>query len=308
MIRPLMHLALLVIVTAAPQRATAQVVPTRAVIDPFPIRFTRGDSLAVKVTLVDSVGGEIAGLPWLFRSEGTLVKSRAVEGGVVLSGDRPASQIFYVAVNSKNIDSVTVTVADYAVSSIVIQDLAFNPYVGTTFRLKAKVLTDRGTESAAKVLWRTDDPCHALVMPDGVITFAQPGKISVVARVEGVSAKKDINIQTNPVATVDISPRSAQTRVGDLLRLRISATDRRGVSVDRVAFTFAVHSVDSVGGEIVDDGDFIAEAPGSYVVRVSAGDPTAEAVVEVGPRPPATAVSVVGRGAMSLGGTRALAV
>lgn len=298
---------------------------TRALIDPYPVRFSRGDSATVKVTLMDSIGGEVAGASWSLRTEGTpdhpirLVQYRPMEGtgqptAYVLTGDRPGSQMFYVSVNAsvagkvvaRDIDSVTVTVTDWPISRIVIEDLPYAPYVGTTFRLKAKAYTDRGTEASARIIWRTDDPCHALVMPDGVITFAATGKISVIARVEGLSAKKDISITTNPVATVGISPKSVQARVGDLVVLRISAEDRRGVSVNNVAFSFSVAAVDSAGGEIVGDGDFIAENPGTYVVRASAGDPTAEAVIEVGPRPPAAPVSIVSRASSPRAGARAL--
>src|SRR5688572_6872177 len=59
---------------------------TRAVIDPFPVRFSRGDSATVRVTLVDSIGGEVAGASWSLRTEGTpdhpirLVQYRPMEG------------------------------------------------------------------------------------------------------------------------------------------------------------------------------------------------------------------------------------
>lgn len=321
---------------SAPLRVSAQVVPSaealaagarvaRAVIDPYPVRFSRGDSATVKVTLVDSIGSDVTGASWTLRTEGApdhpirvryrLVETPGQPSAYVMSGDRPGSQVFHVAVRTsvggrivtRDIDSVTVTIADWPIAKIVIEDLAYEPYVGTTFRLKARVLTDHDTEAeGVRILWRTDDPCHAHVTSDGVVTFAQPGKINVFARAEGIQAKREINIATNPVATVEMTPKSAQARVGDLVRLRIGAMDRRGIIVPKVAYSFSVAAVDSAGGEIVGDGDFIAEKPGVYVIRASAGDPTAESVVEVGPRPPATPVAVTARAALPRAGTRAL--
>ena len=93
--------------------------------------------------------------------------------------------MFYVTLpgESRDVDSVTVTVADWAVSRIEIDDMEYAAYAGTTVRMRAKVITDHGTEHEhADVTWRTDDPCFARVMPDGVVTFGEPGKITVVAR------------------------------------------------------------------------------------------------------------------------------
>ena len=156
----------------APRGAYAQVVPSaealaagsrvaRAVIDPFPVRFSRGDSAIMKVTLVDSIGSDVPGASFTLRTEGGLdhpvrVRYRLVEApgqpaSYVMSGDRPGSQVFHVAVHlavggrvvTRDIDSVTVTVADWPIAKIVIDALPYDPYVGTTFRLKARVLTDQ---------------------------------------------------------------------------------------------------------------------------------------------------------------------
>src|SRR5262249_35715331 len=97
-------------------------------------------------------------------------------------------------------------------------------------------------------------------------------------------------------------------RVGDVIRFRISASDRRGENVPNVAFTFSVASVDSSGGgaEIVGDGDFVAEQPGTYVERASTGDPTAEAALAGGPRAPAAAVPVAARPSLARAASGAL--
>src|SRR6266850_6183215 len=59
---------------------------SRAVIDPYPVQFTRGDSAVVRVTLVDSVGSDVTGVSWSLRTEGTpdhpvRVRYRPVETG-----------------------------------------------------------------------------------------------------------------------------------------------------------------------------------------------------------------------------------
>ncbi|MBI4419212.1 MAG: hypothetical protein HY560_00140 [Gemmatimonadetes bacterium] len=283
----------------------------RVVIDPFPVKVGRGDSVIARFTLLDSAGAEVVGARWSLVTEGGGVRYRPAEAGAspsafVFGGDQPGSQLFLVVVQvpgeagratTRQLDSLPVTVAEWPVARIEIADLEYAPYSGTTFRLKVKVTTAQGSEiEDPRVTWRTDDPCYARVQPGGVITFGAASKVTVTARTEGVSVKKEIRITTNPVTSVSITPKSAQTRVGDVVRFRVYAEDRRGQAVDNVALSYAVRSVDSVGGQIDKDGFFVADRAGTYVVHVSAGAANEEAVVEVAPRPPATAVKVTGRG------------
>ena len=283
----------------------------RVVIDPFPVRITRGDSIVVRFTMMDSIGAELKGVRWALETDSGvtrhhLVDSTAAYRSYAFSGDTPGTQTFWVAVRvpgapgrpvTRVLDSVAVTVADWPVGKIEIGDLAFEAYAGTTFRLKAKVLTSRNTElENPRVTWATDDPCHARVMPDGVVSFGSPTKMVVTARAEGHEGKKEIRIVSNPVQTLEISPHSAQTRVGDVVKFKVYASDRRGEKVDKIALSYAVRAIDSAGAFIDDDGYFVAERPGTYVVEVSAGSPSAEAMVEVAPRPAPSSLEVAGRG------------
>src|SRR6185503_12567284 len=43
----------------------------RVIIDPFPVTFVRGDSAVVRISLVDSVGGEVSGALWTLETEGS---------------------------------------------------------------------------------------------------------------------------------------------------------------------------------------------------------------------------------------------
>src|SRR6185503_17466135 len=83
-----------------------------------------------------------------------------------------------------------------------------------------------------------------------------------------------------------------------------------GKEVRDVAMSFTVASLDSGrgAGRIDEKGFFVAEAPGGYVVRVSAGDATSEALVEVARRPGPTPVQLVDHGELKGVSTRGLAV
>ena len=287
----------------------------RAVIDPFPVSFSRGDSMSTRFSLVDSVGGDVSGALWALQSSGQAVRVRLVDSTdrsrtYLCSGDAPAKESFQVALHVRDIDgrettsvidSVTVTVADWAVDRIEIAEPEYNAYTGTTFLLRAKVFSTHNTElEDAKISWETDDPCHARIMPDGAISFGASARITVKARTQGKEATRQIRISTNPVQTINISPKSAQTRVGDVVRFRVGTEDRQGQEVRKVALSYTVDPLDSLqrAAQIDDRGYFVAEEPGAYVVRVSAGDVATEALVEVTGRPSPSPVRVVGQGAV----------
>src|SRR6185503_18124838 len=45
----------------------------RVSVDPFPVSFSRGDSLTVQVGLLDSIGSEVTGARWKLVSDGSQV-------------------------------------------------------------------------------------------------------------------------------------------------------------------------------------------------------------------------------------------
>src|ERR1051326_2739288 len=284
------------------QEADAGARVARAVIDPFPVSFTRGDSMSARFTLADSVGGDVVGPSWSLESSGGLVRYRLLDSNAtsrayLFSGDMPANEVFHVAVHLKaadgrtetrTLDSLTVSVADWAVGRVEILEPEFEAYTGTTLLLRAKAYSTHGTElEDAKISWETDDPCHARVMPDGAIAFGAAAKITVKARAQGKEVSRQIRVTSNPVQTISVSPRSAQTRVGDVVRFRVSTEDRQGQDVKKVALSFSATGLDSLRGSarIDDRGYFVAEDPGAYLVRVAAGDVATEALVEVTRRP-----------------------
>ncbi len=332
--RPVAAVAALLLLPAATLRAQESATTdsafrvgaraARAVIDPFPVSFTRGDSIAVRVSLVDSVGGELNGARWSLETDGggvrfRLVDSTGTDRHYLFAGDAPGTQSFRISVQTagvrgpetKALDSLTATVSDWAVSRVEIVNPDYTAYSGTTVQLRARVYSTHDTEiEDPKITWATDDPCHSRLMPDGAISFGAPSKITVTAKSQGKLATKALRIATNPVATVDLSPKSARTRVGDVLKFRVGASDSRGQDITDVALSYTVAAVDSGRGSarIDDRGFFVAEQPGNYVVRVSAGDVMTEALVEVARRPAPTPVQLVGRGQTKGTGMRALAV
>src|SRR5258706_16207913 len=51
----------------------------RVLIDPFPVSFGRGDSIAVRIALLDSVGGTVTGALWSLETDGRSVQHRLID-------------------------------------------------------------------------------------------------------------------------------------------------------------------------------------------------------------------------------------
>ena len=198
----------------------------------------------------------------------------------------------------KSLDSIAVVVKEWPVARVEINDPEFAPYVGTTFKLTAKVVTSHDTEHEhAHSIWRTEDPCLVAVASEGVATFARAGKATILARAEGVTGRREIRITQNPVRRLEIIPTMAQARTGDVVHFRILPEDQKGELVQDVALSRSVVPLDSAGNASVDDdGNFVADRPGAYKVLVAAGKAAvAEAVVQVSGRPKSVPVRVVSR-------------
>ncbi len=284
----------------------------RVTITPNPIQVARGDTAVGRVVFEDEGGQEIPGVAWDLEGGSGIVNliRDGTEGDFRLSADRPGQLTLYVAIqlplqgdlpDPRRIDSVGVLVKDWPVARIEIGAPEVSPYVGTTFKLDATAFTDRETKNEqAKLIWRTEDPCRATVTPSGVVRLIKPGKVSISARVDGITGSRELRVTENPVRTVTVSPGSAQSRTGDPVRFRAVPYDGRGESVDDVALAFSVVPLDSGRADVSGDGVFVAEHPGAYRVLVTAGlSAMSEAIVQVGPRPRRTPVSFVGRGGVA---------
>ncbi len=283
---------------------------TAARLQPDLVSVSRGDTVLLTVLLTDASGQRVQGTQLgLGRTSNHLgVESikDSIADSYLLWGVGPGETMLRIWVQIpddsagfqwKPIDDFPVTVEDWPVARVEIDEPAFRPYTGTTFPLEARAMTDHGTEHySAAVTWRSEDPSVATVTPGGVASFSRSGEVTFVAATEGgISSRKSVRVTDNPVRQLDISPGYVTTRTGDVVHFDVKALDGRGRAVEGIALTYGVHGLDSAGAEIYRDGAFVAENPGTYKVLVTAGGLAQEAVVSVEPRPKATPVELVGR-------------
>lgn len=280
------------------------------VLAPRSLEITRGDTALLTIALLDAAGQRVHGARFGILRGSNHFDVRSIKDSIpdsyLMWGVQPGRTGFAVAVQVPGdsggfrwnyVDSAQVIVRDWPIASVVIDELPAVPYVGTSFRLAARALTTRGTAHYAPgIRWRSEQPGRVRITPEGVATFLQAGAATLVATAEGgISERRRVEVRENPVRTLTVTPRTGETRVGDVVHFDVAALDARGRPVGDLALAWAVHPLDSAGARVYDDGAFVAEVPGAFQVVVTAGTQAATALVQAEPRAAASPVQLVGR-------------
>ena len=83
------------------------------------------------------------------------------------------------------------------------------PFTATTRAADDEVLTGR------EVLWSSSDDGVATVDAAGEVTAVSPGTATITATSEGVKGTGTVTVERKPVASVEVSPSSAELIVGE---------------------------------------------------------------------------------------------
>lgn len=273
----------------------------------------RGETATIGAELYDADGNRVEGaVAVVFAQGGVGPTFSTVEGPTVeLQGMAPGNGmalaivmvpedeagVFGVA-GARPVGQINVTVLDYPVASIDIEEPDYTAYTGTSIQMDGTVLTTEGTEhESATIRWSSSNPSVAMVTGGGIVTGVAPGTASVIAETEnGVSAQRSLTVAANPVTSIAMSPAATQTRRGDVVEFDIEARDANGRVIDDIALDLAVSGMEGTGGFVFDDGTFVAEETGPYRVIASSGTASAAAVVEVTDRPAAQPVELLDHG------------
>lgn len=146
--------------------------------------------------------------------------------------------------------------------------------------------------SDVRIDWTSDNPSLATVDPAGLVTGIAPGRVKLRATAEGTVGTIEIEVVPSPVRKLALDPRTKNARTGDVVRFSPSAYDASDGMVKNPSVRW---SVSGEGATVYEDGAFVAERPGSYVVTATSGDQIATASIVVTRRNVEREIEVVGR-------------
>src|SRR5499427_465035 len=157
---------------------------------------------------------------------------------------------------------------------------------GSAEKLTAVARTENGNpRSDAKIQWSSDKPSVAAVDAAGLVTGVAPGSAIIKATSDDTTAKVTVQVVRDSIRRLTVKPATTEARTGDVVHFAASGDTGKAASVR--------WSVSGNGAAIYDDGAFVAEKAGTYVITAGSGQHSASASVVVRPRNVEREVEVV---------------
>ena len=199
---------------------------------------------------------------------------------------------------------IPVTVPLPPIERVTFTEVPSKFYVGTRPRVSVEVVDTIGTtRHDVTVAYSSADATAASVDQFGYLELNEPGTVEIRARAEDATDTFTIEVEANPVTSLELQSSIDTARTGDVIRFTAVAKDARGLAVRGVPVQFAVAGETSptiiaagASGQIADDGRFVAERSGSYTVVAATGSHSASKTVLIERRDVRREVEVVGRG------------
>jgi hypothetical protein len=279
-----------------PQAQTLPPSPiAKVVVTPTQRSVTVGDSLQLHAEAVDASGQRVVGAQVRFVPgggwfEGSVDSTGLVRAGAV--GTLPVTAVAMLPGSRPVVERLEVRMLPGRPARVVISPAVTRVIVGQRIRLGARAYSADGDERDDRITWRTSAPTRVRVSAEGVATAIAPGSATVSASAGEVTEQLAIEVIPSAVATLDVTPSSAQARQGDVISFKVTAKDPRGRTIQGLTPLWSV----SPGRGLIDqDGAFVGYEPGTYLVTATLGSRSAEGLVTVTHRDVRRPVRVVGR-------------
>ena len=133
------------------------------------------------------------------------------------------------------------------------------------------------------------------------ILALEEGNTSITANFDGVTDKIDIYIQKNPISELNLISDNSNVKTGDVVKFDVIALDKKGNKLNDmpVEYSFTGRSFDKsnlASGLILEDGRFVGDIPGKYVITARVGNITSSRIINVFPRNVKREVIGIGEG------------
>ena len=262
--------------------------PARAVLTP-------GDTLRFRAVVRDSAGQPLANVRLLFRAAGGRFEGSVDSLGTVIAGSTgtiPVAVVALVPGTKPFVKRAEVRIVAGPAARIAVAPRVGRLVVGQRLRLTATVSSEDGDARQDTVAWRSSNRAVVRVDANGVVTAVGAGRASVTAAVGTVTERVPLEVVPNTIASVDVRPRSAKARQGDVVQFTARALGAAGREILGLTPTW---SFAPGQGTITDDGSFVGYETGGYVVTASFGPHSSQVPVTLTARDARRPVEVVGR-------------
>jgi hypothetical protein len=279
---------------AAPTRPASPI--ARVVIQPAEAAVQANDTLRLTAIAYDSAGKVLSDVRTVWGMAGMSFEGRVDSTGLVTGGSTGTINVSAVVRPARGgrgtVAVARITILPPPAARIEILPPVSRMFVGQAHTLTAEAYAANNDRRYDPVRWSSDKSNIVSVDSTGQLTARAAGQATITARAGQATRSWAITVSPNPVTTVEVTPRTASVRTGDVLRFGFLGKASGGRAVEGVVPQWFI----SPGsGQVDHDGAFVADLPGTYRVVGTFAGRTAEAVVTVRPRDAARPATVVGR-------------
>ena len=270
------------------------------VITPSGAVMTPGDTLRFRAEARDSAGRPMRNVQvrYYLRFEGSVDSTGLVTAAS--PGNLAVTAFAVVPGTRPFVKSVPVKVLPGAATRVAITPAVTKLAIGQRLRLSAVSYSKEGDPRDDRPSWTSSNPAVLRVDGNGVVTGVAAGRVTVSATVGGVAGRVTIDVPATRVASVEIRPREANGKQGDVIRFSARALDANGTEIAGLTPTW---SFSPGQGMIEQDGAFVGYEASDYLVTASFGRAAAQAPVTLDHRDVRRPVQIVGRLPRTLFGT-----
>jgi hypothetical protein len=284
----------------APPTPSRPVVPAspiaRVAIQPSEAAVQANDTLRLSVIAYDSAGRVLTNVRTVWNVSGGFFEGRVDSTGLVTGGSPGTLNIAAVvrptAGGRASVAIGRVTVLPPPAARIAVTPSVTQMYVGQSLVISAEPYAANNDRRYDPVSWQSDRPGVLSIDSTGQLSAKTAGRATITARAGQATYAWPITVSANPVTTIEVTPRTAAVRTGDVVRFDFQARAAGGRAVAGVQPEWLLSPGSGIVGH---DGAFVADVPGTYRVVASFAGRTAEAVVTVRPRDAARPATIVGR-------------
>jgi uncharacterized protein YjdB len=265
-------------ITVSPRPVSA------VIVSPGQMAIFQGQSAQLNVLVTDDRGQVLTGRPISFSSSDPQVASVSSTG--VVTGVRPGSAVI-TATSEGGSGTATVTVSPEPVASVEISPSGASLVVGQAIQMTAIARNGTGQILTGRsVSWISGAPGLATVSPAGVVTGVSPGNAVIIATIDGKQASALVSVRFVPVASVTVTPSTANAIVGRTVTLVATTRDANGTVLQGRVVGWS--SSDNAVATVSNNGVVTGVSVGNVTITATSEGQTGTATVAVTLVPVAT--------------------
>ncbi len=272
-----------------------------------PVQMKIGESVQLEAAVIDAQGNVVPDKEFIFfsRNDEVTVEPNTGKATALKHGEYDIRVISPTDDGTRLRGTITVSIEPTAISRIEIGDVPSNIYAGVTVPLEVRVIDEAGFERPeVGVELSSSNTQVARVAPYYKLLTGTKGKTTITAKVDEVMTKIELTVVENPIVKIDLTADMTEGRSGDVFTLTAIARDKNGKTVDDapIVYSFTGESYDvsaAPSGLITQEGKFVADQPGLYVLNVVAGGAAASVTVSANNRNIGREIELVGRGSVN---------